>query len=171
MVYFGFVYEPPVLRYVVLAWTMSVLPSLWMPLRLARPSQLAYWVLYVVVLIPSMLVPLYANVVDLGETVMLMLTLFIGFVIVGLSHSLPLPRLCNKSLSAPLFKSVIGGCLLLLAGWVLFIFRGSLSLVSFQSVYDVRFNAEDVMEGSHVSYAAMLLSGALDPFLMGWGLY
>jgi hypothetical protein len=171
VVYFGFVYEPAALRYVALGWTLSVLPSFWMPLRLARPSQLAYWILYVVVLIPSMLVPVYVNLVESGETIMLMLTLFVGFIIVGLSHLVPLLRVRSKSLTAPFFKWLIGACLLLSAAWVLYVFRGALSLVSFQSVYDVRFNAEDVMEGSHVSYAAMLLSGALDPFLMGWGLY
>src|SRR5437660_12882612 len=70
VVYFGFVYEPAALRYVALGWTLSVLPSFWMPLRLARPSQLAYWILYVVVLIPTMLVPLYVNLVDSGQTLM-----------------------------------------------------------------------------------------------------
>src|SRR5438445_5093278 len=50
---FGFDYNPPTTKYMVLAWILSLLPSLWMPIKLTRPSQLAYWVLYLVTIIPS----------------------------------------------------------------------------------------------------------------------
>ncbi len=59
--YFGFHFEPPPWPYLVLAWALSVTPTLWMPVKLTRPSQLAYWVLYITVFIPSMFVPLYAR--------------------------------------------------------------------------------------------------------------
>src|SRR5207249_1814032 len=52
--YFGFHYNPPPTSCIMLAWILSVTPSLWMPMRLTRPSQLAYWVLYITVFIPSM---------------------------------------------------------------------------------------------------------------------
>src|ERR1700739_2304758 len=57
--YFGFDYNVPGTQYLVLAWTLSLLPGLWMPLSLSRPSQLAYWILYISVVVPSMFVPLY----------------------------------------------------------------------------------------------------------------
>jgi hypothetical protein len=50
--YFGFDYNAPETGYLGLAWTLSLLPTLWMPRAIARPSQLAYWVLYLTVLIP-----------------------------------------------------------------------------------------------------------------------
>src|SRR5438552_4498392 len=59
--YLGFEYSSPPLAYVLLAWVLSLLPALGMPIGLTRPSHLAYWVLYVTVLIPSMFVPLYAG--------------------------------------------------------------------------------------------------------------
>src|ERR1700685_768744 len=60
--YFGFDYYPVSTKYVVLAWFLSLLPSLWMPIHLTRPSHLAYWVLYITVVVPSMFVPLYVGI-------------------------------------------------------------------------------------------------------------
>src|SRR2546428_36363 len=59
--YFRFHYNPPPTSCIMLAWILSVTPSLRMPMRLTRPSQLAYWVLYITVFIPSMFLPLYAG--------------------------------------------------------------------------------------------------------------
>src|SRR5438132_12739476 len=41
-VYFGFQYNAPPTIFLVLAWILSVTPSLWMPMELKRPSQLTY---------------------------------------------------------------------------------------------------------------------------------
>src|SRR5260370_19953802 len=79
--YFGFHFEPPPWPYLALAWVLSVTPSLWMPMRLTRPSQLAYWVLYITVFIPSMFVPLYAGLDAPAEVSLLILTLDSGFAI------------------------------------------------------------------------------------------
>jgi len=73
--YFGFHYEPPPFLYLLLAWVLSVTPSLWMPIKLTRPSQLAYWVLYITVFIPSMFVPLYAGLDTPGAISLLLIAL------------------------------------------------------------------------------------------------
>src|SRR5882724_12024008 len=54
--------------------------------------------------------------------------------------------------------------------WVLVIFRGNFRIVSFADVYDLRSGADDIMEGSSVQYAGMLLSAVIGPFLMAWGI-
>jgi hypothetical protein len=59
--YYGFENSTPAMSYLLLAWCLSVVPALWMPIRLNRPSQLIYWVLYLTVFIPSMFVPLYVG--------------------------------------------------------------------------------------------------------------
>src|SRR5262249_1743147 len=74
--YFGFDYNPPATKYLVLAWVLSLLPSFWMPIKLTRPSQLAYWVLYITTIIPSMFVPLFMAIDPAAEISLLMIVLF-----------------------------------------------------------------------------------------------
>jgi hypothetical protein len=118
-----------------------------------------------------MLVPVYADVLTMGQNIAVMLTLFVGFAITGLSYTLPLFRIRNKMMPPSSFKYLVIGCLTIAAAWFGYVHRSALALVSFSAVYDLRFNANELMEGSYVSYAGMLLSGAIDPFLMAWGLY
>jgi len=63
--YYGFTYAVPPDRYLALAFVCSVLPSLWMPMEVTRPSQLGYWVLYLTVFIPSMIIPLFVQLSEL----------------------------------------------------------------------------------------------------------
>ena len=169
--YFGFDYNPPGTSYLCLAWVLSIAPSLWMPMRLTRPSQLAYWVLYITVIIPSMFVPLYAGMNPSTDISLLMLILFAGFAIVGSSYLLPRFHVGKLKIPKQLFWMVLGSVGLYLTVWLLIVFRGHLQFVSFGAVYELREDANDVAEGSLVNYAFMLLSGAINPFLMAYGLY
>jgi hypothetical protein len=169
--YFGFHYEPPPLPYLALAGLLSVTPSLWMPIKLARPSQLAYWVLYVTVFIPSMFVPLYAGLDAPAEISALMLALNAGFAIMGACYHVPLLRLRLARISRRAFWkgfALIAGTL---AIWMIVVFRGHMQFLSFNNVYDLRDIQNDVSEKSLVNYAFMLLTGAFNPFLMGCGLF
>jgi hypothetical protein len=100
-----------------------------------------------------------------------MLTLFVGFVITGLSHRRQLLKLSPPRISKSLFwygfALIAGG----LAMWVLVAFRGNLHIVSFSDIYDIRNATDDVMAGTLLNYPLMLLPGAINPFLMGWSLY
>ena len=169
--YLGFDFNPPGAVYVALAWTFALAPCLWMPLRLTRPSQLAYWVLYVTVLIPSMFVPLYAALEPPREVAALMLALLAGFLIVGAGYRRPLavPG-CGRFSPARMAKAVaaLGGGLAL---WMLVVYGHHLQIVGFNEVYDLRDRASDLAEGTAVNYAFMLLTGAVNPFLMGYGLF
>jgi len=169
--YYGFDFNPPAPGYLALAWILSVLPSSWMPLVLTRPSQLIYWVLYTTAFIPSMFVPLYAGMNKSSEIAVLMLTLFLGFLLAGLSYLFPVLKLQSRQLRGSHFWfgfAVLAGGL---AVWVMAAFRGRLHVLSFMDIYDLRFAANDVMAGTRLNYALMWLSGAIDPFLMGWGLH
>lgn len=169
--YFGFDYYPPSTSYLVLAWTLSLLPSLWMPIELSRPSQLAYWVLYIVTFIPSMFVPLYVNINPPSEISFVMIVFFVGFALTGFSYLLPLLPLRPVRLSRKAFWWIFGcfsGALVL---WMLAVFRSHLHIVSFSDIYDQRNASGDLAEGSAVSYAIMGMTGAFNPFLMGCGLY
>ena len=169
--YFGFDYNPPSTGYLILSWTLAVAPSMWMPLRLTRPSQLAYWVLYIAVIIPSMFVPLLAGLTTRSEIGLLMITLFAGFAISGASYLVPLHQFRTSKISRGLFWKGFGLLGVTLALWMMVAFRHNIHIVSFLDVYDLRDASADIAEGSQVNYAFMLLTGAINPFLMGYGLY
>jgi hypothetical protein len=169
--YFGFHYEPPASFYLLFAWVLSVTPCLWMPIRLTRPSQLAYWVLYITVFIPSMFVPFYAGLDSPGEISLLMLTLYAGMAVIGSCYRLPLLRLRLVRVPRRIFWKWFGGITAILALWMLFVFHQHMQILSFNDIYDQRDIQNDISEGTLVNYAFMLLTGAFNPFLMGCGLF
>src|SRR6267378_8571231 len=121
--YFGFHYEPPPFLYLLLAWVLSVTPSLWMPIKLTRPSQLAYWVLYIAVIIPSMFVPLLAGLTSPMEVSLLMVTLLAGFAISGASYIFPLFHFRASEISKGLFWKGFGLVGVTLTLWMIVAFR------------------------------------------------
>jgi len=169
--YFGFDYNPPGTSYLVLAWLLSVVPGLWMPLQLRRPSQFVYWVLYISVFIPSMFVPLYAGLNAPKDVRYFMLVLFAGLALTGASYLFPLLRLPLFRIPKGFFWKMFAVLAAALTLWMVVVFRHHAQFVSFLDVYDLRDASNDVSEGSQVNYAFMLLTGAVNPFLMGCGLH
>lgn len=169
--YLGFDFNRPAPAYLALAWTLALLPCLWMPLRLTRPSQLAYWVLYITVFIPSMFVPLYAQMEPAREIAVLMLVFLAGFLIVGCAYGVPPAAARAGGLAPTRIAKAMAALAGALALWMLIVYRHHLAIVGFNDVYDLRDAANDLAEGTSVNYAFMLLTGAVNPFLMGYGLF
>jgi hypothetical protein len=169
--YAGFHWNPPASGYLALAWILSVLPGVWMPMKLTRPSQLAYWVLYITVFIPSMFVPLYVNLDGPAEIAVLMLTLFAGLAISGASYLLPLYPLPAARISPLFFWKVFACVAAALAISLIVVYRHHLQIVSFMDAYDQRDAANDIAEGGLVNFAFMQMTGAINPFLMAYGLF
>jgi len=169
--YLGYEYNPAPLGYVLFAWILGALPGLWMPLSIDRPSKLIYWVLYLTVFIPSMLIPLFARINPPAEVAKLMLVLFAGFAITGFSYRRPLMKLHPPRLSSSLFWYGFAAIAGIFTVWVVVAFWGNFHIVSFTDIYDVRNDADTVLAGSWVNYPLMWLFGAINPFLMGWGLH
>jgi hypothetical protein len=169
--YYGFEYYPPPTKYLVLAWICSVIPSLWMPLQIKRASQLGYWVLYLTVLIPSMFVPLFARLNEPPDIAKLVLTMCLGFAICGAGYWVPLGYFRSLAVS----KFVFWRCFFLLAlvcsVWVVVALHSSIHLVSFAEVADLRGDTGDAISGTLVNYPLMWLYGAINPFMVAWGLY
>jgi hypothetical protein len=169
--YLGFEENSPSSFYLALAWALSLLPCLWMPIQLARPSQLAYWVLYINVLIPSMFVPLYAEMEPAREIAVLMLVLFAAFWVVGCTYRVPLWRTEPTQVSSRALWRGLATVFAVLSLWMMVVFRNHLHLVSFADVYDLREASNDMADGGAVNYAFMLLTGAINPFFMAYGLF
>lgn len=166
---YGFNYQPVPGFYVVLAWLLAILPSLWMPIRLTRASQLAYWVLYLTVIIPSIFVPLFVGLNRPDEIVPLMVAMCAGAGILGLGYLFPLRSFRFFTISPTTFWTgfaiLAGACTLM----IVVFFWGNMHLVSFADIYDLRNDAQD--RGPVLNYALMWSYGAIYPFLIAWGLY
>lgn len=169
--YFGFQNVDPPMKYLALASVLSVLPSLWMPIRISRPSHFAYWFLYLTVLIPSTIVPVYMGLDDVSRVVPLILALFSGFATIGLTYRLPLHEVKFPGLSRRTFGWGFGVISIFLAVCVVVGYRDNFRIVTFADIADVRIGAEDVMSKNLMNYPLMWLYGAVNPFLMGFGLY
>jgi hypothetical protein len=169
--YFGFGYNRPTTGYLILAFVLSVVPSVWIPLELTRPSLLAYWVLYFTVMIPSMFVPLYMGLNPLPEIGILMVVIFAGFVIVGTSYRVPKLRLNYIKIPSGSFWKGFTFVALALTIWVVVGFWKDLRILSFADIYDLRDSADDKFGNSLLNYPLMWLSGAIDPILMACGLH
>ncbi len=167
--YYGFHYNPPPASYLALGWIFSVTPSFWMPVELRRPSQLAYCVLYLTVFIPSMFVPLYQGLDAPGEISLLMLALYVGFAIIGACHFLPLFRLRPPRVSFRLFWKSFACVGAVLALWLIAASWNHIQFLSFNDIYDLRDIQSEASEGTLVNYPFMLLTGALNPFLLAFG--
>src|SRR5215472_8885861 len=83
--YMGMTYTEPPAILTVLGWVFALLPALWMPMHLRRPSQLPYWFLYLTVYIPSLFVPCYMGLESRHDLLVLMLYLLGGFAIISLA--------------------------------------------------------------------------------------
>jgi O-antigen polymerase len=168
--FYGFEYYDVPRKYLVLAWICSVLPASWMPLKIKRPTQLAYWVLYLTVVIPSMFIPLFVQLNEPAKLWRLTATFFIAFAVTGVSYLCPLHRLRRRP---PHGSNFWRGFAMLSAACFLIVvvaFWGKIRLVSFADIYDLR-DAAAGMGGSTLNYALMWLYGAINPFLIAWGLY
>lgn len=167
---YGFDYQPVSRLYIALAWTLAVLPSFWMPVKLTRGSQLAYWVLYLTVIIPSIFVPLLAGMSKPDEVIPLMLTMFAGFGIVGLGYLFRLHSFRPSTIVPTTFWTgfAIFGAACTLT--IIVSFWGNIHLVAFADIYALRDNIHDV-GGTVLNYALMWSYGSIYPFLIAWGLY
>src|ERR1700730_7484893 len=169
--YYGFEYYPAPTEYLVLAWICSVIPSLWMPLRIKRASQLGYWVLYLTVLIPSIFVPLFIRLNEPPDIAKLMVTLCLGFAICGAGYWVPLGYFRSFAVQKVVFWRCFFLFALACSGWLIAALHRNIHLVTFSEVADLRGDTGDAIAGTLLNYPLMWLYGAINPFMVAWGLY
>jgi hypothetical protein len=110
--YLGFLYAAPPMWLWTAATAAAMIPALWMPVRLSRPSQWLYLYIYLAVFVPACFVPVFRGT-SLGQPnsgmAQFVAVLLVCMAVLGLPNILPLlkiPRLRLHS-SAP-YWLVIG---------------------------------------------------------------
>ena len=174
----GFTFHWP--GWPVIGWAtfLSLIPLTILPIRLRKPSILILWWLYITAYVPSMLMPVVTIAIP-DRTLMPLQIWVLGTMLllclVPHAKTLVLPQI---SISPSLFWWIVGlswaACLVfslatispsqVLANFAL--------LISGESEYLIRSDFENQagQSGIPIGYIVRLLSQALDPFLMAYGL-
>jgi hypothetical protein len=156
----------------VTAGILASLPGLWMPIRLERPSQVVYWMLYLLVVAPACLVSLWALEDQSSGPLMLSVCLIGLFALTGLVYRIPLLPLPRARLERYEF-----GVLLVLISTIFYAvlissFGFHFHFVSFADTYAVRAEYQATLDNAPVltAYAISWQAWVLNPFVMAMGL-
>jgi hypothetical protein len=170
--YMGYTYESPAFITLIAVSALSLLPALWMPVRLQRPSQVVYWILYILVVIPSCFIPLYRLDIDPVTILMLVFVIFLNFTGLGIIYLLPTALIPSLQLSPRLFWLCIITLSTVLYAIIISTFGFRLRFVPLIDVYDVRAQYTGILaqHGRLVGYAIPLQASAVNPIVIAYGL-
>ena len=87
--YYGTSYNPAPDGSLDLALLLCVVPALWLPIAVSRPSQVILWVLYLLAYVPSVLVPLYVLGTGFDGVFPLTSMIVVSFVLLSIMQKLP----------------------------------------------------------------------------------
>lgn len=174
--YLQYTYNQPENWITLLGWGLALLPALWMPQALSRPSITTYWLLYVLVVIPSVLIPVYS----LGNASWALLNVGLPIVAVfGLLRVMYALPLIQNPIRLPLpqyvFWIIVGAATLLSNYYLISIFGLHLNITSLVSseVYDRRLESRQLVEelGGITGYLLNWQRTVINPLLIVLGLW
>ena len=153
-------------------WILALLPSFWMPIRLTRPSQVVYWVLYLLILIPACLVPIYALEDQSSGPILLAVCLVASFGFTGITYYFPLLPVPRVQLKSYEFWMLVA--LLSTISYALLIssFGFHFNYVSLEDIYVVRAEYQETLNHASplVAYAITWQMYVINPLVMAKGL-
>jgi hypothetical protein len=170
--YMGLADNPRSVREVVSGSLLALLPALWVPIALKRPSQVVYWILYVLVIIPAAIVPIRANAVDPSDYTVFLVTIVACFAALGRIYSLPLLRLNIPRLAPRTFWTLIAFTAVGSFAAIVSTTGSQFHLVGLQQVYSVRASFKQTIEQEGVlfAYVAVWQCNVIYPLFMTVGL-
>jgi hypothetical protein len=172
--YFGFSLNFVPFEHQVLCWAAVMIPALWAPLSVRRPSQVLFLLQYFVLFIPATVIVYHAGRPQLApqEAASLVVAMFTGLTIWQASFLLPLLRLERTRLAPGLFWSLFGAVTLLCLGLVASVLGTNFRLANLIDIYDVRFAAAERLgsaSGQAANYAQGWLLGFFLPLTLAVG--
>jgi len=161
-VYMGYVYSNPPVYIIMIAWLTGLTPLLWMPVNITRPSQIIYWFLYLLVVIPVSIVPVYISRVGIDSLIKISWPILISFAFMGLFYKFPLLSVKRIHIPQILFWWISIVSIGFLYLFILRNFRSHLVMVNpllSSEVYKTRLSGREILAQSSV------ISGYLIPTL------
>lgn len=169
--YFGFTYMLDDEWMLYVACAAAAVPATLLPTRSTTFSQASAWFLYILVFMPCMLVTVMQFSGGSDGTLRVFSSVFgacILFVLIARGET---RRWKVPEVPVQAFWLGVGGLWLLLMTLVLYTFRGSFQIVGADDIYNQRFVGAGVAGSPIVRYSIALLASAINPFLVGAGLY
>jgi len=169
--YEGFTYETPNPALLGTTYVLAGVLCALSPLKIRRPSQVIYWVLYFTVYIPGLLVPLFLQLDSDLTLLLLQLSMTAGMLAIALSYRLRLVTLQRHPANPRLFWTIFAAVFLVCNAAAIAVFRNNLHLASLQEIYSARYQARGVFEQNPaIGYISQLLANVLNPLLIARGL-
>jgi hypothetical protein len=155
-----------------IGWVLAALPSFWMPINVKRPSQVAYWLLYLLVMVPVCLIPIYALEDQSIGPVLLAACVVSVFVLMGLIYHLPLLSMPRVHLESYEFSVIL--ILLSTTFYALQIASFGLHVryIPLKEIYAVRAEYDETLRGVSplVAYAIAWQMYVINPMVIAKGL-
>jgi glycosyltransferase involved in cell wall biosynthesis len=167
--YLGYTLHPAPFSYLILAWVAAWLPALWMPVRLLRPSQVVYWLLYVLVYVPSTFVPFLSLERSPFHLSLLLISLVTAFATLQFIYYLPYLTLQRLKLPRLVYWGLFTGVALLFLTQIIQAFGLRFQIPNLLEVYSVRADYREVASNPLVGYSTSWLGNILCPFLIAIG--
>ncbi len=172
--YLQYAYRPPDPLGYAIAITLAVVLALVLPRRLARPSHLVAWVLFIVAVVPAIVVPQFAPALSRADALELAVWVAVAYLpvaVLGTRRALRgfVPRL---PLPARTFWVLLFAGYAALNGYVLATVGLRLELPSLTAVYGVRAEfATEEESSSALLYVVPLLANVVNPVVLVRGLW
>lgn len=153
-------------------WLLALVPSLWMPVSLKRPSQLAYWVFYLVVVVPVAVVAIHSYPGDAQSGILTAVWIVSAFAALGLIYAVPLASIRQYRFRPQTLWIAVFALSALSYALILSTFGLRLHLASLADVYQVRAEYGKILGNTNVyiSYVVDWQALVLNPLLILGGL-
>lgn len=147
---------------------LALLPAVWMPKRLARPSQLVYWLLYLTVIIPVATVTLHSYPGTFPYALSAVLSVVGAFAVLGFVYQIPLRPYRRGRLQQHHFWALLIVIAAASYAAILATFGLKINLPSFSEVGLLRMEYKEALMNASplVAYAVDWMGYVLNPFLI-----
>lgn len=170
--YLGFEKRPPNLLVAAIVAVPYALCALRLPAAWERPSALVYWMLFLLVVAPVHVLPIFTS--DIGQSMWLMVfSVALAFWLLGLLFSVSPPELPKPPLSPRAYWIGFGVVWVGMLVVVVSQYGVRLDLVGLESVYDLREAFRDASADVPriARYPITWLGEVIAPVALGFGLY
>jgi hypothetical protein len=168
--YLGFRYPNTIGVLPAFGYCLGVLPAIWMPLALVRPSQFLHWIIYITVFLPSMLVLSFLHLQPDSAVGRLQMVLLCGLMIIGASYQFTRIRFPRISVSPTTFWALLGMTTVGLLARVIAVYWGQFHFVTWEKAYEIRYSGSDLAVTAGLKYPIYWLSIVFVPILMSLAL-
>jgi hypothetical protein len=170
--YMRLTYAPKSLWVVIWSVILALIPTVWMPLRLHRPSLVVFSILYLFVVVPICIVPAYIGQLEPLELLKLQLAILLGFALLGVFYGLPLLQAPRIRLSQSQLLLGVSAFAVICYGVILGITGFRLRMPNPLNVYDIRADYNDLAAGRSFifGYAMSWQISVINPFFIARGL-